>query len=179
MSKTSNAARDESARANSVEVVAPKYQGLPAQLKLLAIPLVVALVWWSILGGMAGLFSNPTTINLVQLRHRDRLVRIQSDDPASNVAFITAYRNEDWVTQDPEEVTIENLAESDVNSDGEWIVPLSFVDGDNRVYAITTFSMGKKDVNNEPVRSPPFAYPFNDETNRLLEAALEKIPGRR
>ena len=156
------------------------YRGFTGtQLKLLAIPLVVALVWWSILGGMAGMFANPTTINLIQLRHRDRLVRIQCDDPSSNVAFIVAYRNEDWVTQDPEEVTIENLSESDVTSEGEWIVPLSFVDGDNGVHAITTFSMGKNDVNNEPVHSPPYAYPFNDETNQLLEAALEKIPGRR
>lgn len=176
MNASSIPATTDSADNVRVKVRAARSIGLSTQCKLLAIPLVVALSWWAVLGGIALLYANPTTINLIQIRRSDRLTRIRTSDPTTNKAEIVAVCNDKWTDlESPESVTINNLSESDVTADGEWIVPLTFINGEQREYSITTFKLGSDGPDGTAMESPPYVYPANDQSAKLIEDALKNL----
>lgn len=174
MNATAAPAKMDSPESGRVKVVDARVMALPARLKLLAIPLVVPLCWWLVLGGIAAFHANLTTINLIQLRRCDRITRIRTDDPSTNKAEVIAVWNDKWTDLDaPQSVTINNLSASDVTAGQEWLVPLTFLGDGQR--EITTFKLGSDGPDGKAVESPPYVYPADEQSTELLNEALRKL----
>ncbi|MDA1013328.1 MAG: hypothetical protein O3A00_02620 [Planctomycetota bacterium] len=152
----------------------PVRRSLAAQLRLVALPATIAMVWWLALGNLAATTANSMTVNLRQLRHADLVLRVRVDDVSEgNVSILAVWKpNVRWETlATATAISISNLAATNAVDGGEFFVPVTR--GKNDAYAVTTFEL--RTTEDDKVRSPPYVYPVDADSTSRLTAALEKL----
>lgn len=151
----------------------PERRSLTTQLRLVAIPLGIAVLWWCILGSLAATTTDATTVNLRQLRQANLVLRIRADDVADGRASILAVWDSEtgWQTLANETaIEISNLQQTIAVNGHEFFAPVTR--GENDLYTVTTFPLRSSEEDES--RSQPYLYPVDEDSTAILTGALKR-----
>lgn len=135
---------------------------------LLPLSLLVGIVWWIVLLGLAAQTANPVTLNFQQIAQADAIVLARVVQPEAGQVDVLRW----WLREEPvaSPLVLGNLDDRLADPDQSYLIPLSV--GADGTLMVTRARLPTAGRNAPPAAA--YIYPASPDTIQRLESLLKQ-----